>query len=306
MKTGAEMKDLDIYLYGMTVYSTIHLLDASYPEPDSYGEIKETYVIPGGETGNSAIVLANLGYKVKIDGPFLGVKTKEGILDFFKKFDVDCTGLYFDPGFEGVQDLVLIDKDTRTVFGKFAHYFSGEKKWSKPDEKAIQSAKIISLDPFFKDESEWVATYCKAVGKQYVTIDCLPGSEMLKFAAATVVSNEFIRNEFPKEDVRVLLKKYTDASDGLVIFTFGAREILYGRKDGEIRSFVPYKVDVKGTLGAGDTFRAGIVYGVLNQLDDENIVKFAAATAASVCARFPMALNPPGLDEITGLVNRKL
>jgi sugar/nucleoside kinase (ribokinase family) len=52
-------------------------------------------------------------------------------------------------------------------------------------------------------------------------------------------------------------------------------------------------VNAKSTLGAGDTFRVGVVYGVLNDWDDQKITKFAAATEASVCTRFPMALNPP-------------
>lgn len=297
-----DNSNIDIYLYGMTVLSTIHLLDGAYPEPDTYREIEETYLIPGGETANSAIILANLGYQVKIDGPFLGVKTKDPIHDFGRIHRIDCSGLHFDPAFDGVQDLVLIDKHSRTVFGKFKSYFEGEKRWTKPDETAIQSAKIISLDPFFGDESRFVAEYCAKMNKKYITIDCSPENIIHQNASATVISNEFIRNEFPKEDIGVLMKHYTDASNGLVIFTFGAREIFYGRKNKGIGRLIPYKVDVKSTLGAGDTFRAGVVYGVLNELDDENIVKFAAATAASVCKRFPMALDPPGIDEILGLM----
>lgn len=302
MKEKFEAKKPEIYLYGMTVLSTIHRLDGSYPEPDTYREIKETYIIPGGETANSAIILANLGYLVKIDGPYLGVKTNEAIKDFCGSYSIDCSGLHFDPSFDGVQDLVLIDKHSRTVFGKFKSYFEGEKRWTKPDETAIQSAKIVSLDPFFGDESRSVAKYCADIDKKYVTIDCPPDSLIYQNAAATVISNEFIRNQFPEEDIRILMKKYTEAANSLVIFTFGAREILYGRKGQEIQRLVPYKVDVKSTLGAGDTFRAGVVYGVLNEMDDENIVKFAAATAASVCKRFPMALDPPGIDEILGLM----
>jgi sugar/nucleoside kinase (ribokinase family) len=292
----------DIYLYGMTVLSTIHLLDGTYPKADTYCEIKETYQIPGGETANSAIVLANFGYSVKFDGPFLGTKTKEAILDFAGKYRIDCSGLQFDPGFDGVQDLVLIDKHSRTVFGKFKNYFEGPKRWSRPDEAAMRSAGIVSLDPFFGDESKLAAEYCAAINQRYVTIDCPPDGIIHQNAAATVISNEFIQNQFPGVDIRELMQKYTETSNGLVTFTFGAREILYGRKSQAIQSVTPYRVDVKSTLGAGDTFRAGVVYGVLNEMDDETTVKFAAATAASVCKRFPMALDPPGLEEIMGLM----
>jgi sugar/nucleoside kinase (ribokinase family) len=63
----------------------------------------------------------------------------------------------------------------------------------------------------------------------------------------------------------------------------------------------PCKVIVKSTLGAGDTFRGGLIHDVLAGFADRDIVKFAAATAAAVCRRFPMALDPPGLEESTRL-----
>lgn len=40
MKEIHKTLNPDIYLYGMTVLSTIHLLDGTYPEPDTYREIK--------------------------------------------------------------------------------------------------------------------------------------------------------------------------------------------------------------------------------------------------------------------------
>lgn len=64
-----------------------------------------------------------------------------------------------------------------------------------------------------------------------------------------------------------MLQKYMDASDGLTIFTLGAREIRFGRKGGKIRSFEPYQVDVVSTLGAGDTFKAGCVYALWAGMD---------------------------------------
>jgi len=297
------LKELDVYLYGLTVLSTIHLLNGKYPEADSYAEIKESYNIPGGEAGNSAVILANLGCRVKLDGPFLGFETRDKILDFYQKYHIDCSNLHYDSGFEGIQDLVLVADQTRTVFGKFVKLFSGEKKWTVPDKEAITQARIVALDPFFGEESEMVAVYCKEADKRYVTIDCGYDSLLNQYAAATVISNEFIQNNYPDEVIQNLHRKYTEATAGLVIFTFGGREIIYGRRGEEVRSLIPYRVKVKSTLGAGDTFRAGVVYGLLNEFDNEKTVKFAAATAARVCSRFPMALNPPKLEEIMKLVN---
>ena len=288
----------DIYLYGMIVYSTIHRLVADYPEADGYGEIEETHVVPGGETGNSAIVLARLGHRVKVGGPFLGTQTRIGVLEFLRRHRIDCSGLHYDASFDGVRDLVLVGGKTRTVFGRFAAYFRGQKRWSPPDETAIAASKIVGLDPFFGAESERVAACCAEIGRRYVTIDCPPDSRLHRGAAATVVSNEYLRSHFPAVDARELLRRYTGESRALVIFTSGSREIIFARENGEISSVQPNQVPVKSTLGAGDCFRAGVIHGVLQGMDDRSIVQFAAATAAAVCRRFPFALDPPGLKEI--------
>lgn len=297
---NSQGKQIDIYLYGMTVYSSLYLLDA-YPQPDTYGEIIDNHQVVGGEAGNAAIILSSLGCRVKLDGPFLGSKTRDGILDFLGRFGVDCSGAVYDPSYEGVMDMVLIDKHSRTVFGRFGHYFSGKKRWGVPDRAAIAASKIVAVDPFFQDESVEISRICLELGKPYVTIDSPPESEIHRHSAAIVVSNEFIRDNYKDIATAELFSRYIRETEGLVVFTFGGREIIYGRKGQEMKRMIPYKVDVKSTLGAGDIFRAGIVYGLLNKFDDEKTAKFAAAVAALVCTRFPYALNPPCMEEILAL-----
>ncbi len=301
MSNQAAVAGREVYLYGMTVYSTVHVLEGEYPEPDTYGEIKKTFALPGGETGNSAIVLSRMGVGTKIDGPFLGTETKDGIREFCGRFGIECSGMHYDPGFEGVRDLVLVAGDTRTVFGRFGSYFREGGRWTDFDREAVLTSKVVSIDPFFEEVSNRLAVFCHENGKPYVTIDCPPESFLHRHSAAVVISNEYIRNTFGGEDLEALFRRYTEASGGLVIFTFGAREILYGRKETGINRLSPFQVEVAGTLGAGDTFRGGVIYGILRGMSDTDTVKFAAATAACVCRRFPMALNPPELKEILEL-----
>ena len=142
------------------------------------------------------------------------------------------------------------------------------------------------------------------MGKKYVTIDCKPDTIIHKYSEVNIISNEFIQDNFPDTDVNELFKVYTDSTDGLVIFTFGSREIMYGRKNQPVQRFNPFKVQVQSTLGAGDSFKAGAVYGLFKQLPDRKLVEFAAATAATVCSRFPLALNPPTLDIINQLIKK--
>jgi len=291
----------NVYLYGMIVLSTVHRLPGDYPDADGYGEIEETHVVPGGEAGNSAIVLSRWGHRVKVAGPFLGRQTRDGILGLLAPRGIDCSGLHYDASFDGVRDLVLVGGESRTVFGRFGQYFREPRRWAAPERPDIARADVIGIDPFFGGESEEAGRLCVELGKPHVTIDCAPESALNRGAAATVVSNEFLRSHFPAVPRGELLRLYTAETTGLVILTLGAEEILYARGRGEIRAMKPFKVVPKSTLGAGDVFRGGVIHGVSCGLSDESIVRFAAAAAACVCRRFPMAHDPPGLEEIEAL-----
>ncbi len=298
---GVDAK-LDVYLYGMICRTTAILLEGEYPDVDGYGEIVETHRFAGGETGAAAVLLARWGHRVTVGGPYLGTDTRGPILEMLGDRGIDCSRLEFDPSFEGVEDLVLVAGTTRTVFGSYGGYFCAEKKrWSRPDDAAIQRADVVGVDPFFGSESEEVAEISRVHGKPWVTIDCSPESPLHAGSAATAVSGEYIRDHYPGGDPHALLRTYADQSPGLTIFTFGAREILFARRNAPIRSIPAYTVPVKSTLGAGDAFKAAVVHAVACQMPDEDVVRFAAATAGSVCRRFPMSADPPGLAEVRSL-----
>lgn len=299
------MKQNDAYLYGMILITNSFLLKDIYPEADTYGEISKKFILPGGETGTAATILSKLGCNVIMDGTYMGNSTYPKIIDFYKDKTVDTSRLHLDKSFEGLEDYVLIDKNTRTCFGTFGAYYSdGLKRWNEPLEEDILSSKAVGLDPWFEEMTLKVVKLCQKHRVPYVTIDCPYDSEIHKYSTINVLSNEFLKSNYPKEDRNELFKKYTDQAEGLVIFTLGARDILYGRKGETENHFKPYSVDVVSTLGAGDSFRAGCVYALINNMTDEDTVSFAAATAACACAAFPIPLNPPSLEKITALQNK--
>lgn len=297
----------DVYLYGMILITNSFLLKDSYPEPDTYGEISKKYILPGGETGTAATVLSNFGCSVIMDGTSMGTQTYPKIIDFYRDKSVDTSGLYFDKTFDGLEDYVIIDKNTRTPFGTFGDYYSnGLKRWHEPKEEDILNSKVVGLDPWFEEMSLKVVDLCKNNHIPYVTIDCPYDSEIHKNCEVNILSNEFISANYPDMDRSELLQEYMNNTNGLVIFTLGAKDIRYGRKgynNNNALSFKPYSVKVVSTLGAGDSFKAGCIYGVLKDMSDDDIVHFAAATAACACSVFPLPLNPPSLNQVNGLIS---
>ena len=289
----------DVYVFGQIVHSTIHKLAGRFPEADGYGEIERTFVCPGGQGMNAAMVLSGLGLRVAVGGPNWGTETAEVLDRYAARYGIDTSGVIREPGYAGLRDIIFVDGDRRTVFGKFgALYNEKPHRWCEPDEAAIRSARVAAIDPYFGPSSDAAARTAAQAGVPYVTIDCPHDGHLHRNAAATVVSGEYWRAAYPGRGADELIGAYAEQSAGLSVFTAGSRKILCARRGKPPFSVDPVKVDVVSTLGAGDTFRAGVVFGVLKGWDDARTVRFAAALAAILCTRLPIADNVPTLAEV--------
>lgn len=299
-------KKTSIYMYGMTVMSTIHRLAGPYPAEDSYQEVAATYHVPGGETGNGAIVLASLGHDVTIAGPHLGRRSRDGILQYMRRYGINTRYLHYDESYDGVCDIVMVSDNSRTVFGWFGDYFSSPiQRWSLPDQAAIQSADAVGIDPYFPIASDRAVAHCIDAETPYVTIDSPYDSNIAKHCTAIALSNEYLQSQYPQQAHHQLMALYTRHTNGLVVFTFGDGNILYSRKGMMIQSMPTFDVPVRSTLGAGDTFRAGLIHGIATGLTDEAIIRFAAATAACAIQNMPLAEHPPSMAAIQTLLKNQ-
>jgi sugar/nucleoside kinase (ribokinase family) len=289
----------DVYLYGMISASTVYVLDEkfTYPEPNQYAEIRQYLPSLGGEAVNSAIMLSKLGVKTKLDGNWINPKKADIMHSILKPFDIDITRLTYKENY-GTEEIVITDRDSRTIFGNYASFHSGEKQWNTPFEQDVINAKMVAIDPYFKVEAPAIAQMCVKHAKPYVTLDCRYEDFLTQHAEAVIISHELRDQAYPGCNMTEIFEKYQETCKGLIIFTFGSDELWYGRKGQPIMKFKPYKIKPVDTTGAGDTFRAGIIYGFLKSWNDKEIITFASAVAACVCLTIPHSINAPGLEGV--------
>lgn len=280
--------------------STLYMIDERFrfPKPDGYAEISGKYGMLGGEAANSAIVLSGLGVKTKIDGNWVGSAYRSDIIGMLSHYGIDCTRISVKDGYDGVEEIVFSDGATRTVFGSYIRLLFTEKQWNTPLRSDIEKADAVTIDPFFGDESETASRLCMESDKRYVTIDCRHDSPVASNAAVTILSREFLEREYRKTGPREVLKHYIRECTGLVIVTSGNDDILYCRTGTGIKNVKPYDITPHDTCGAGDAFRAGIVFGLLENMPDRHMIRFAAAVAAVICTSFPGVMHPPSCDDV--------
>ncbi len=294
-----------VYLHGQILGTHSFLLKGGFPQPDSYSEILARYFLPGGETGTAATVLASLGVQVKMDGTHIGQEPAELIRSFYANKTVDLSSIYFDPDWEGLVDHVLIAGAYRTPMGRFQHlYEAGIQRWNDPKEQDIIDCQVVGIDPYFKEATQKVAELCVKHGKPYVTIDCKHDTYLHQHAAINVLSHECTGGDYKGHTLEEVYQLLTDNTEGLVIITAGENGMYYGRKGEPMKHMPAFKVDVRSTLGAGDTYKAGCVYALLHGMSDEETVRFAAACSAVAITAFPLPLNPPTWEKINALLTQ--
>jgi sugar/nucleoside kinase (ribokinase family) len=292
----------DVYLFGQVLGTHSFLLKNGFLQPDEYSEIAEQYFLPGGETGTAATVLASLGVSVLMDGTWIGRSVAPMLKDFYEDKTVDLSSMCFTED-AGVMDYVVIAGLVRSPMGRFQTLFaSGKRWWSIPREEDIAGCKAAAVDPYFGAESLRAAQLCRKHQVPFVTIDSPHDSVLHRQAAINVVSKECTAEHYAGMEPEEILELMQRETDGLTILTQGGGDMLYARKGEAIHRMKPFSVTVRSTLGAGDTFKAGCVYGLLHGMPDEELVRFASACSAISISRFPLPLNPPKMEEVQRLI----
>lgn len=296
----------DVYAYGVIAPSTLIELSDDYPPAGGYAEIAAVHPSIGGEAAGGAYVLARLGVATKLNGNRLRDDDLSArTLELLGAAGVDCSAIRLERDIASVTEFVLAGGEARTILGTYRSLLA-EQAWSDPSREDIRASRIVCLDPFFLDASEQAARWCGETGTPYVTVDVSPDSAVAAGADVLVISEEFAARTFDTPDPREVLAGYLERCGGLVVLTRGSRALLYGRRGEQSQEYDPFRVEARDTTGAGDSFRAGIIYAMLRGYPDEGLVRTAGAVAALVCQRPPGVVNSPTQPELELFLDQHL
>ena len=258
----------------------------------------------GGEAAGGAFVLARLGVATKLGGNRLGDdRASTETIRLLEEAGVDCGGVTTVPGAGPVTEVVISSGENRTIFGTYGRLHA-DQAWAEGDEDDVRSSRIVCLDPFFGEASLQVARWSREAGVPYVTVDTPLESEIAHHAEVLILSEEFAARTFDM-DPQAVLGAYGRRCGGLVILTRGEEPFLYGRPGSQPATATPFSVQVRDTAGAGDSFRAGVIYGMLRGYDDGRLVETGAAVAAMVCRGVPGVLHSPTVAELEAFLGEQ-
>jgi sugar/nucleoside kinase (ribokinase family) len=173
------------------------------------------------------------------------------------------------------------------------------------DVGAIRAARLVHVDDEDQEAAIAAATMARAAGIP-VTSDIDRITDRTRDLIAAVSIPIFGEHVLPaitgEHDPERALRALRRWHAGTLCVTLGAGGAMMMTGDA-ITSARGFAVAAVDTTGAGDVFRAGFIYGLLNGLAPLDQLRFANAAAALSCTRAGAMAGVPSLDEVTRLLS---
>jgi len=280
----------------------------SYPEFDSKIELSDYVQAAGGEIASTMVGLQRLGLRTAYAGRF----GKEPTGDFgIASLAGEGVDVRFAEQIEGAVTqiaFILIDERNgeRTVIWK-----RDKKLWYSEGEapvEAVPLAKVLHLTPHDTRACVRLAKEARRTGT-IVSIDIdnlFKGiEELLPLVDIMITSAEFPEKltgvAGPREGLERIAELYGCPVTGLTLGEKGSL-LLCGDRFIETRGYsVPN--GCKDTTGAGDAFRAGLLFGLIEGRSVEESAESANAVAALKCRAVGARTSLPTETEVQELIS---
>jgi len=254
----------------------------------------------GGQVATAMVALTRWGVRTKYIGKVGGDELGSFSLDKIREEGVDISSVTIEPHANNQFSMILVDgvSGERTILwdrDERLMYREGELK-----KKDICSGKILHLDGHDTRAAVRSAQWAKKEGIPTVIdidkVEPLTG-KLIRQIDFVVTSSRFptLMTGIPdREKALIELQKYTP---GFLCSTLG-HEGAMALVNGEILYVKGFKIKAVDTTGAGDVFHAGFIYGLLQNWEIVEILRFANAAAALKCRDIGGRKGIPTLGEV--------
>ena len=295
----------DVVGVGANSVDFVNLLPG-YPQP--FGafakmQIRERRVLCGGQTATAMSTCASLGLRSKYVGVSGTDENGRRIRTELTTRNVDITDLIIRDA-ENQFAVILVDETT----GERIVLWDRDDKLRLRDRElpieAIATARVVHVDDVDDDAAIRAARIGREAGALVTSdIDRLtPRTEEL----AASVTHAIFAQHVPMHlsglnDMEGALRKLRKTLDNVLVVTIGEHGAM--ALEGDRFYHEPaFKVHAVDTTGAGDVFRGGFIYALVNGQPIDQALRTANAAAAVSCTRLGALNGVPTLAEVRELM----
>jgi sugar/nucleoside kinase (ribokinase family) len=278
------------FAYDVLCYGTISADNLIYvpflPTPKRDSHVLDEVRVLGGEAVTVALVLRDWGLRVAIMGNAIG---QDNWGEFIQSEleahpGIDMSYVEQLPGVRTPICRILVTPDgERSILG----YWFDDAPKTQLVEDVMRQARLLSVDVYGRGERDTAARVARRLGRPVVAADAIwPAYALASLSDIDIISRDFLYRHFPGVYIYDHALELQEAGAGDIIVTQGQDPVLVVDRKGrpsKVETFPSRAVD---TTGAGDVFKAGVIYGYLQGWDVRTAARFACA-ASSLHVRTP-------------------
>jgi sugar/nucleoside kinase (ribokinase family) len=287
----------DVLSYG-TIGMDVVLSVPHWPHPDISTHSASATEALGGKASNAAVHLAKWGLSVAVTGTIIGEDDfGQRILAALTKIPSLATRFVVQQsGIQSMYCIILVRSDgERAIVGVHTDSIVA----TPPSSEMMSSARLLTLDLYGGDERVQAARLAKEAGIPVVVGDVRRlDHDVLPHTTIAIASAAELRREYPGLSADDCARRLVEAGAGGVVITGGAGMVLVLGDNNPALRFNPPQVIPVDTTGAGDAFRAGIIYGMLAGFSLAKSAMIGAAAGSLAVRRLGAATDPASIEQV--------
>ena len=273
---------------------------------------KPIEAVPGGSTFNGIVSLGRAGVNATFISETGNDRVGEYVVDFLKQNNVDTSSINVFPDSKSPVSLAFLDKDNNADYIFYRDQHHDHMDFTYPEihrDDIVVFGSFYAVNPSLRPQVSGLLDYARQAGAIiYYDVNYRPAhrNDVLKITPNLIDNLEFadiVRGSH--EDFVELYKK--DSAERVYraeisfyckrfIYTDGPRPVTVFGENGFHKDYPMPETQTVSTIGAGDNFNAGFIYGLIKYgvtRDDlerglteetwDNLVGCAADFSADCC-----------------------
>ncbi len=298
-------KDFDVVGFGENSIDQLCVLQRDFRMGDKQS-LADWHEEAGGQVAGALLGCARLGLRAAYVGSVGDDAAGRRVLRPLVDAGVDVSGVRTIEGARTRRAIIVV----RPSDGERSVLAHRDPRLALPPERLeaheIERGRLLHLDTTDVDASFWAAGVAREAGIPVVLDADALWSEperLLKRVDFPVVTGQ-LAEEFGEGGSRASgLRRLVGWGARLAVATCGAGGAHACSDAGDFR-LPSFEVAVKDTTGAGDAFRAGFIWGLLNGHEAERVVRAANAVGALGCTKRGAQRGLPSREEVDALMER--
>jgi len=260
----------------------------------------------GGQVATAMVALSRWGVKTKYIGKVGEDELGRFSLDSIQQEGVDVSSVLIEPKTPNQFGMIIVDGITgeRTILWDRDEQLMFRQGELQKEE--VCSGKLLHLDGHDIQAALQCARWAKEEGiPTVIDLDKVDPftSELISEINFVVTSERFPKMFTGISNREKAFRELQKHTPGFLCATLGPEGVM-ALVDGEILYVSGFKFKAVDTTGAGDVFHAGFIYGLLQNWEVKEILRFANGVAALKCRDLGGRKGIPPLEETQKFLDR--